>query len=86
MEDIDNTNLDCYDAVVKNAKWRQTMDIEIAAFENNKTWKLTNSPKGFKKIMVKWIYKTKLNELGQVDKYKAKLVARSWRFEGVQVA
>jgi len=27
---------------------------------------------------VKWIYKTKLNEEGKVDKYKAKLVAKGY--------
>jgi len=31
-----------------------------------------------KTIGVKWIYKTKLNELGEVDKYKARLVAKSY--------
>jgi len=27
---------------------------------------------------VKWIYKTKLNEHGEVDKYKARLVAKGY--------
>ena len=27
---------------------------------------------------MKWIYKTKLNELGEVDKYKARLVAKGY--------
>ncbi|CAL2259665.1 unnamed protein product [Prunus armeniaca] len=31
-----------------------------------------------KKIGVKWVYKTKLNENGEVDKYKARLVAKGY--------
>ncbi|XP_073219743.1 uncharacterized protein [Cicer arietinum] len=76
MADIDNANLYCYEAVVNNAKWRQAMDVEITAIENNKTRALTNLPKGSKKIGDKLTYKTKLNELGQLDKYKARLGAK----------
>ena len=35
-------------------------------------------PKGGKTIGVKWIYKTKLNECGEIDKYKARLVAKGY--------
>lgn len=35
-------------------------------------------PANVKKIGVKWIYKTKLNELGEVDKYKARLVMKAY--------
>ena len=36
------------------------------------------STAGAKKIGVKWIYKTKLNESGEVDKYKARLVIKGY--------
>jgi hypothetical protein len=39
---------------------------------------LIELPSGAKRIGVKWIYKTKLNELGEVDKYKARLVAKGY--------
>lgn len=54
------------------------MDVEIGSIVNNETQKLTDFPKGGKKIGVEWIYKTKLNELGQVDKYKERLVAKGY--------
>lgn len=52
-------------------KWRTAMDAEIEAIERNDTWELTDLPAEAKKVGVKWVYKTKLNENGEVDKYKA---------------
>ena len=57
------------------------MDDEIATIEKNHTWELTNLPKGPKTIGVKWVYKTKLKENGEVDKYKARLVAKRYKQE-----
>ena len=54
--------------------WKKAMESEIQAIEKNSTWVLTELPKGARAIGVKWIYKTKLNERGEVDKYKARLV------------
>ena len=54
------------------------MDLEIEAIERNETWELTDLPKGMKKIGVKRVFKTKLNENGEVDKYKARLVAKGY--------
>ncbi|XP_044505673.1 secreted RxLR effector protein 161-like [Mangifera indica] len=44
------------------------MDEEIEAIKKNDTWELTNLPIGVKKVGVKWVYKTKLNENGEVEK------------------
>ena len=52
------------------------MDLEIEVIERNETWELTNLPKEIKKIGAKWVFKTKLNENGEVNKYKARLVAK----------
>lgn len=52
------------------------MDSENNSIEKNQIWELTDLPLESKTIGVKWIYKTKLNELGKVDKYKARLVAK----------
>ena len=57
------------------------MDDEIVADERNITWELTDLPKGHNIIGVKWVYKTKLKEIGQVDKYKACLVANGYKQE-----
>ena len=42
--------------------------------EKNNAWVLTKSPNQARAIGVKWIYKTKLNERGEMDKHKARLV------------
>lgn len=35
-------------------------------------------PTGTKPIGVKWVYKTKINELGKLDKYMARLVVKGY--------
>ena len=51
------------------------MDDEIVVIENNQIWELTDLPKRKKSIGVQWVYKTKLKENGEVDKYKTLLIA-----------
>jgi hypothetical protein len=70
-----------YAEVAKSEKWRNAMDLEIEAIVKNKTWELVNLSVEAKKIGVKWVYKTKLNESGQVDKCKARLVAKGYAQE-----
>ena len=57
------------------------MNSESAAIERSNTWKLTNLPKGHKTIGVKLIYKTKMHDNGEIDKYKAWLVERGSKQE-----
>ena len=46
--------------------------------KKNQTWNLVVLSAIGMKIGVKWIYKTKLNEFGEVDKYKARLVVKGY--------
>ncbi|XP_074347509.1 putative mitochondrial protein AtMg00820 [Apium graveolens] len=57
------------------------MDAEMKSIEKNSTWYLTELPAGAKKIGVKWVFKTKFNENGEVEKYKAHLVAKGYAQE-----
>lgn len=52
------------------------MDEEIHSLEKNQTWELVNLPQEKELMGVKYDYKTKLNENGNVQKYKARLVAK----------
>lgn len=70
-----------FEEVVKSQKWRLAMDEEIISIEKYQTWRLVELPVGAKKIGVKWVFKTKLNEQGKVDKYKARLVVKGYAQE-----
>ncbi|KAJ9542981.1 hypothetical protein OSB04_029487 [Centaurea solstitialis] len=50
----------------------------MTAIEKNHTWELVDLPAAVIPIAVKWLFKTKLNELGKVDKYKAGLVVKGY--------
>ncbi|CAJ2658399.1 unnamed protein product [Trifolium pratense] len=63
-----------YDEAAKVEGWKQAMDQEIESIEKNNTWELVDLPKGIKKIGVKWVYKTKYNEHGEVEKLKARSI------------
>jgi hypothetical protein len=67
-----------YEEAAKYDTWKKAMNDEIQSIERNKTWELVDLPRDGKVIGVKWIYKTKLNEKGEVEKYKARLVAKGY--------
>ena len=54
------------------------MNQEIYAIEKNQTWELTDLPRDKTWIGVKWVYKTKLNEKGKIEKHKARLVSKGF--------
>uniref|UniRef100_A0A2N9IDT2 Reverse transcriptase Ty1/copia-type domain-containing protein n=1 Tax=Fagus sylvatica TaxID=28930 RepID=A0A2N9IDT2_FAGSY len=60
------------DAVMENV-WAKAMDEEIASIVRNQTF-----PNGREVIGLKWIYKTKFNEDGSIQKHKARLVAKGY--------
>ena len=59
---------------IKEAKWVQAMNEELDALEHNKTWEITTLPPGKVAIGCKWLYKTKYNADGSVERYKSRLV------------
>ncbi|PRQ32401.1 putative RNA-directed DNA polymerase [Rosa chinensis] len=67
-----------FEEAAKSSRWREAMELEIKAIKKNETWELTTLLVGAKGIGVKWIFKTKLNENGEVDKYKARLVDKGY--------
>lgn len=81
MAVINSSDPHTFEEVEKSLKWREAMNEEISSIERNQTWELSELPEGAKCIGVKWIYKTKLNENGEVNKYKARLVAKGYSQE-----
>ena len=64
-----------YNQAKTNPHWLAAMAKELEALETNKTWQLTLLPPGKKAIGSKWVFKTKLNPDGSIERYKARLVA-----------
>jgi transposase InsO family protein len=67
-----------YDVASKQEVWVKAMQDEIKMIEKNNTWELVDCPHGKDIIGVKWVYKTKLNPDGSIQKHKARLVAKGY--------
>ncbi|GKA40245.1 integrase, catalytic region, zinc finger, CCHC-type containing protein [Tanacetum coccineum] len=61
--------------------WFQAMQDEIHEFDRLDVWELVPPPDSAMIIALKWIYKVKLDEYGDVLKNKARLVAKGFRQE-----
>ena len=68
----------CYEEASKQEVWVKAMEEEVKMIEKNNIWKLVNCPHGKYIIGVKWVYKTKLNLDGTIQKHKARLVAKGY--------
>ncbi|KAM2946602.1 hypothetical protein COP2_029388 [Malus domestica] len=67
-----------YYEAAQDEAWKKAMKDEISMIEKNKTWELVKRPSDKPVIGVKWVYKTKLNLDGSVQKNKARLVAKGY--------
>ncbi|GJS97039.1 putative ribonuclease H-like domain-containing protein [Tanacetum coccineum] len=67
-------------AVIEDC-WFQAMQDEIHKFDRLEVWELVPRPIYVMVIALKWIYKVKLDEYGDVLKNKARLVAKGYRQE-----
>ncbi len=58
--------------------WKAAMDREIAQLERLGTFELVTCPPGRKPIGCKWVFRLKRDILGEILKYKARLVAQGF--------
>ena len=54
-----------------SSKWLEAMEDEIKSMSTNKVWDLEPIPKGAKTVGYKWVYKTKHDSQGNVERFKA---------------
>ena len=55
------------------------MKYEVKTLQDNETWSLVRAATDKDVIPSKWVYKVKLGPSGQVDKNKARYVAKSFK-------
>ncbi|GKC02095.1 retrovirus-related pol polyprotein from transposon TNT 1-94, partial [Tanacetum coccineum] len=70
-----------FKTVMDEACWFEAMQKEIHKFDQLQVWELVPKPDYVMVIALKWIYKVKLDEYGDVLKNKARLVAKGYRQE-----
>ncbi|XP_072081168.1 uncharacterized protein [Arachis hypogaea] len=58
--------------------WREAMEEEFSALQNNLTWRLVDPPAHSAPIGCKWVFRVKKNPDGSIQKYKARLVEKGF--------
>ena len=59
-------------------KWIDAMNEEIKSMKDNDVWDIILFPEGAKLIGCKWIFKTKRDSKGNVERYKAHFVVKGF--------
>ena len=58
--------------------WYNAMKEEMISMASNRVWDLVEFPDGIKSIGCKWVFKTKKDSLGTIERHKARLVAKGF--------
>ncbi|MCO5610442.1 hypothetical protein L7F22_064680 [Adiantum nelumboides] len=69
---------DSFEQALECVQWKDAMQQEIDSIHKNHTWDLVDLPTGKKPIGTKWVFKVKRKQDDTVDRYKARLVAKSY--------
>nr|GEV97328.1 zinc finger, CCHC-type [Tanacetum cinerariifolium] len=64
-------------------QWKEAIKSEIDSILQNHTWELIDLSPGCKTLGYKWILKKKMKANGTIDKYKARLIIKGFRQEGL---
>lgn len=59
-------------------KWEEAIRKELKGLEASGTWRLVKRPPDTNVVDLKWVFRIKKNAAGELDKYKARLVARGF--------
>ncbi|WVZ64455.1 hypothetical protein U9M48_013964 [Paspalum notatum var. saurae] len=65
-------------AAEQSESWRQAMLEEMSSIQENQTWELVDPPVNCRPNGLKWVYKVKRDERGEVVRHKARLVVRGF--------
>ena len=70
-----------YEEAMKNIDghhWIKAMKSELDSMYSNQVWDLVNVPNDIKRVGCKWVYKRKIGIDGNVETFKARLVAKRY--------
>ena len=59
-------------------KWEEVINAELKSLDDARTWNMVERPKNTNVVSCKWVFKIKKNAAGEIDKYKARLVAHGF--------
>ena len=59
-------------------KWQKAIEKELADLAHQKTWNLVELPPGAHLLRGRWVYKTKIDKNGNIEKYKARWVVKGF--------
>ena len=57
-------------------KWKRAMESEMDSLKENGVYEIVDRPAGKKAVKSKWVFCVKTNEPREVEKYKARVVAK----------
>ena len=60
------------------ARWKEAVREELASLAHNGTWKVVVPPFGVNIVTSKWVFTVKTTQSGEVERFKARLVARGF--------
>lgn len=67
-----------YNQAVHDQRWVDVMSKELQALEFNNTCTVIPLPSGKKVIGCRWVYKVKYLSIGDIDKFKVRLVVEGY--------
>ncbi|CAN6566755.1 unnamed protein product [Malus baccata var. baccata] len=70
---------------IDSKRWQEAMKSEMDSMYQNQVWTLVDSPEGIVHVGNKWVFKRKIGADGNVETYKARLVANGYKQrEGIE--
>jgi hypothetical protein len=61
-----------------SSKWLEPMEDEMRSMSTNIVWNLEEIPKWAKTVGCKWVYKMKCDSKGNIERFKARLMAKGF--------
>ena len=72
------TSVKDVDESLEKEEWKMAMKAEMDSLAQNEVWDLVQLPPGKKVVGSKWVFKKKVGADGNVERYKARLVAQGY--------